>query len=168
MIRVNIPQRNTAPILGILLIGLTLAVASAEDGVGDPARGRALFQSDRLNCVRCHATSAEARPRGGPNLAGLLKRQTPAQVAGSIREPGRVILKGFETERVRIRDGLEVTGVVVSEANAKVTVLLTDGVQKAFHRGEVLDRAPRPGSIMPAKALSPDELKDLLSYLGTL
>ncbi len=175
---VNIPAR--LGILAALWIPLNSSAATADDplaGVGwdaearkgDATRGRELFRSDRLDCVRCHETAAAGRSRGGPNLAAILRRQTPTQVVESIRFPDRTIAQGFESERVRIRDGLEVVGLVVSEANAKVTVLLGDGVRKAFHRGEVLDRAPRPGSIMPpGKSLTLEELRDLLAYLGTL
>jgi L-cysteine S-thiosulfotransferase len=78
--------------LGTLAVGGT-GLAPLTDAPGDPERGRALVvDSEKGNCVICHAIPIEELPEGvagdlGPPLDGVGARYGPAELRQRVADP---------------------------------------------------------------------------------
>ncbi|MFO1011263.1 MAG: family 16 glycoside hydrolase [Planctomycetota bacterium] len=141
---------------------------------GSARRGRALFE--RATCAHCHAftlTGGDALPPVagagfGPDLTGVTKRFSSAQLLESILEPSRRIADEYRSTRCVLRDESVVEGRVVRE-DARVLVLLgTDGRETTLEKSELEERAPSRTSAMPeglAAAFGLEDYKDLFAFL---
>ena len=89
-----------APLLGA---GLWLAAAGAgveiaAEGLGDPARGSAVFEEKR--CARCHLPRARGQGMGPP-LEAIRQPQGVLQLAGRLWNHAPVMFAAFEKEGLR-------------------------------------------------------------------
>ena len=143
---------------------------------GDAARGRALWESAALSCRGCHAPAEAAggkpsRAPVGPDLAGLGKRATPAEILESVVHPSRKIDPKHAAWHVETVDGLVVTGLLMERDERRIVVRDERGQDHSFDRAAVEALSPQPRSLMPdhlLRGLSPDEAADLLAFLRTL
>jgi putative heme-binding domain-containing protein len=141
----------------------TLAVNNA-----DPARGAELFRQQ--SCINCHTFANGQQPRG-PHLVDIGKRYKPAELVESIVQPGRRIAQGFDTWAMAMQDGKIHTGFVVLESAETVTLRDATGLAKDLIREQIEDRVKQEISMMPQGIvgnLTPEQLADLLAWLGTL
>lgn len=143
---------------------------------GDAGRGRALWESAALSCRGCHAPpntaeGAAARAPVGPDLAGIGKRATAAEILESVVHPSRKIDPRHAAWHVETVDGLVVTGLLVERDESRIVLRDERGVDHAFDRTAVEALSPQPRSLMPEhllRGLSPGEAADLLAFLRTL
>ena len=137
---------------------------------GDVLKGKAIFR-DRAEvaCMRCHASEGEGGVVG-PVLDRVSERLTPHQILQSILYPNESITPGYASERFLLKDGEEVAGIVLKDANQTVRLRQADGKEISVTKNEVERRMPSL-SPMPegvAAALKPYELRDLMAYLLSL
>ncbi len=158
-------QREAARALGEAL------PVSATPGpiVPDAAAGRRLFfHPGGPLCSTCHQIEGRGRAIG-PDLTGAW-RMKPAQLLEAIREPSREIAPAFVQWHVQMKDGREVLGIdQFVDSKADFTLLDATGTFTKYRFADVLLREPLPVSLMPpglADRLTPQELADLLAYLG--
>jgi putative heme-binding domain-containing protein len=131
---------------------------------GDAARGRALFGS--LGCVKCHALVADQAGGGAPSLAEARKRFTVPYLVESILLPSKQIAEPFRATSLVLRGGRQLSGLIVTETAESVELLLPDATRKTIGKKDIEERSPGKLSPMPAGLVrSPDELRDLLTYL---
>ena len=142
---------------------------------GDPVAGADIFfNRASVSCQRCHI----AEGRGGevgPSLDGIAaqKGKDRAYLLESIVVPSAKIAEGFATAVVLTEDGQVHTGVLKSETDEAITLILVDGTKTrelAIPTDTILDRADGP-SAMPADIpdhLSKRDMRDLVAYLTTL
>ena len=142
---------------------------------GDPVAGADIFfNRASVSCQRCHI----AEGRGGevgPSLDGIAaqKGKDRAYLLESIVVPSTKIAEGFATAVVLTEDGQVRTGVLKSETDEAITLILVDGTKTrelAIPTDTILDRADGP-SAMPADIpdhLSKRDMRDLVAYLATL
>ena len=141
---------------------------------GDVARGRELWESAALSCRGCHAPpqgEEGARAPVGPDLAGLGKRASPAEILESVVHPSRKIDPKHAAWHVETVDGLVVTGLLVERGESRIVVRDERGRDHAFDRAAVEALSPQPRSLMPdhlLRGLAPAEAADLLAFLRTL
>jgi putative heme-binding domain-containing protein len=161
----------------------SLARISDVASVGDPQKGRALYE--KLGCANCHVVNGQGGTLG-PVLSeiGLVRGATHLRQA--LVEPGAALpirplpqsniplLKGF-TEylpvRVVTRDGSEVRGVRVNEDAVTIQVRDTANRFYSFRKDDVKSIERETGkSLMPSYQgrLTPAELDDLVAYLSSL
>ncbi len=137
---------------------------------GDPDRGAQLFfGKTELSCVRCHKVD-RAGGEVGPNLTVIGKERDARYLLEAICLPDAKIAKGFETAVIIDLDGRVHSGIVKSETDDVVELILADGSQQRILQDDIEIRR-KGNSSMPAdlvKQMTPRELRDLVAYLGSL
>lgn len=132
---------------------------------GDAARGQALVG----RCIMCHRVGG-AGVDYGPDLAGWVSNQGVEAFLKAVVNPSESIALGFEGERVPLKDGREVHGILLT-ASDPLTVQSTGGVVQMIPRGMLNKRTqPLRRSLMLSAAelgLSDQDLADLAAYLKT-
>jgi complex iron-sulfur molybdoenzyme family reductase subunit gamma len=120
--------------------------------LGDPGRGRALFES---GCAICHATAVhhDAAPGLAPDLSSIGLIATPGYLRDSIRAPSAVIVPNPNPRQHQDRAGRDPR--------------LPWPVDEGF---VWFQREPdgRKTSTMPVSGSPPQEVADLVAYLMTL
>jgi putative heme-binding domain-containing protein len=130
---------------------------------GDPAAGRALFDS---GCATCHKLG----DRGvdvGPNLA-TVRQWSPEQLLTNILDPNREVAPAFEQYVVQLADGETLAGVVAEETGNSLTLKLTGGAQRVVPRQSVKRIAASKVSLMPEgleEGITPQQMADLIALL---
>ncbi|MCE9534321.1 MAG: hypothetical protein K8T89_24845 [Planctomycetes bacterium] len=127
------------------------------------ALGRMAFE--RNSCVKCHNLNADEKI--GPTLGGVGRHELN-HVIESILEPSKVILTGYEVERIETKAGVVINGVVRERGN-ELTILTADKILK-LAKDQVAERTLLKTSIMPdgiIKLASREEFADILTFLMT-
>ena len=130
---------------------------------GDLARGKTLS----ARCIMCHRVG-EAGVDYGPDLAGWVSNQGVEAFLKAVINPSESIALGFEGERVPLKDGREVHGILLS-ASDPLTVQSTGGIVQMIPR-EQLDKRTQPlrRSLMLSAAelsLTDQDLADIAAYM---
>ena len=143
------------------------------DALGAPLAGRDFVRGQQVylisQCVACHRFQG-AGGVAGPDLTGVSKRYSRADLWRSIVDPNAVISEQYQSTTFTLKDGREITGRVLEDSAQQVVVLvdpLTDR-KVTVRPGEVRGRAASKVSPMPEgllSAFSRDDLLDLLAYL---
>jgi putative heme-binding domain-containing protein len=144
----------------------SIGVAPQLVSSGDPARGRALFVAE---CLQCHRVGAEGGALG-PDLTRIGLVRSREALVTSLREPSASVPAGFHTVELVSR-GERIEGVMKAEDAFSIQVLTTDGRLLGLSKASLTKLMPRAESLMPvySPAKLPDAaLEDLLAYLGTL
>ena len=111
--------------------------------------------------------SATRAARSGPDLTSIGQIRSERDLLEAIVFPNASFARGFESVVVTTTTGEAVTGVLKSEGDAIVLVLV-DGQERRIPRADVADMQPGAISLMPAgfaEQLSRQELADLLAFL---
>ncbi|WP_372899556.1 c-type cytochrome, partial [Stieleria sp.] len=127
------------------------------------------FGKTELSCVRCHKVD-RAGGEVGPNLTVIGKERDARYLLESICLPDAKIAKGFETAVIVDIDGRVHSGIVKSETDEVVELILADGSQQRILQDDIEVRR-KGNSSMPAdltKHMTPRELRDLVAYLASL
>ncbi len=133
---------------------------------GDHVRGQMLFNNPKAACNACHAIGYKGG-RIGPDLTSIGQIRSERDLLEAIVFPNASFARGFESVVVTTTAGEAVTGVLKSEGDALVLVLV-DGQERSIPRADVADMQPGMISLMPAgfaEQLSRQELADLLAFL---
>jgi putative membrane-bound dehydrogenase-like protein len=132
-------------------------------GAGNPLAGRELF---RKHCAACHALYGEGGSVG-PDLTHA-NRKDRDYLLVSIVDPSAMVRKEYLAYNVRSTDGRSLTGLLVEQTPAAVTLLDGQGQRTRVVREKVESIEESPVSLMPEnllKELGPRDLRDLFSYL---
>lgn len=139
---------------------------------GDPRRGAMAFYNPTMNCARCHETEASGR-RLGPDLSE--KREVEfAHLAESVLKPSAKIKEGFETVKILLDDGRQISGILVKESDS---LLVVDQIQQPekpleIEKDRIDDWSRTKSSTMPdglANQLADrQQFLDLVSYLEAI
>jgi putative membrane-bound dehydrogenase-like protein len=129
----------------------------------DPSNGRGVF---RRECASCHRLDREGSAVG-PDLFGI-RNQPKEAILLHVLVPDQEITQGFTAYTVSTKDGRVLTGLIVSESPAGVTLRLPQGKEEVLARAAVDEVQASPQSLMPQgleKTISRQEFADLLAYL---
>ncbi|MCI0398755.1 MAG: c-type cytochrome [Chloroflexi bacterium] len=140
--------------------------------VGDPAAGRELFfdEAEAAACVKCHTVAGEGE-EVGPELTDVAGTQTAAYIFESIMNPSAEIAAGdYEPIQVRLNDGTVLSGIIVAEDEASLTIKDKEGEETVVNRADVDREARYPDvpSIMPSnfgELLTVQQVADLIAFL---
>ncbi len=131
---------------------------------GDPVEGRRLFGT--LGCVKCHAIAPDQKSAGAPNLSEAKRRFTIPYLVESVLLPSRQVANVFRAQAFVTGDGRTITGLVTSETDDVVELLLPDATRQAIAKTSIEERTSTALSPMPQGLVkSPAELRHLMSYL---
>ena len=130
---------------------------------GDAAAGKPLFAK---HCGVCHTLFGEGN-KVGPDLTGA-ERKNRDFLLTSIVDPSAVVRKEFFNYVVETKDGRVLTGLIVEDTPATMTLLDAKNQRTQLSRDDV-DRVERAQqSLMPEKILDEldaDQVRDLMRYL---
>jgi putative heme-binding domain-containing protein len=135
----------------------------------DLERGKAMFHA--AQCSRCHRVGKEGHPFG-PDLTHVSGRFGRRELLEAIVEPSKVVDEKYRIWQVQTHDGQALTGQLVGGDKATL-FLARDPLRTAefvkLDRDNIAARKPDPTSPMPTAlldTLTPEEVQDLLAYLG--
>jgi putative membrane-bound dehydrogenase-like protein len=134
---------------------------------GDAATGRSAYARA---CAMCHVAQGTGIDFGPP-LSEIGDKLPKAGLYSKILEPNSGIAFNYEGSVVRMRDGRELTGIVVSQTASELALKVIGGVVTRHDMADVSLVIPMDGSLMPERletALTEQELVDLVEYLSTL
>ncbi len=137
--------------------------ASLPQADGDSAAGRQVF---RQHCVSCHRVEGVGHELG-PSLAAMQARGPDAMLLG-ILDPNREVLPAFAGRTVVTADGRVLTGILVAEGDASVTLRAQEGAVHVLAREDIDDLIDTGRSLMPEgfeRSIEPQAMADLLAYL---
>jgi putative heme-binding domain-containing protein len=141
---------------------------TASINVGDPARGRALFEG-KGGCTACHRVNGQG-PLTGPDLSGIGLARTLSALQRSLLDPSAAMLPINRPVRAVTRSGETVRGRRLNEDTYTVQILDSQGRLRSFEKRDLRTLDVETTSPMPSYAsrLSAEETADLLGYLVTL
>ena len=126
--------------------------------VGDPARGKAVFE--KAGCATCH-------PGAGPDLRGVRNKPISSLLI-DILDPNRVVEARYAATTVRTKSGATYHGVIYAESANALELGLPGNHRQSIPRGEIVAFDSKGLSLMPEgleAALAPADMADLLAYL---
>ncbi len=137
---------------------------------GDAPRGRRIYaERGDLSCVRCHKVQ-DSGGIVGPDLSKIGAEKPPEYLLESIVVPSKSIAKGFDSVLLTTDEGRTISGVVRSEDDKQITLVLADGktqvVPKHTIEERVVTKSPMPEDLI--KKLNKSDLRDLIAYLSSL
>ncbi|MEY2878801.1 MAG: hypothetical protein RLZZ15_1181 [Verrucomicrobiota bacterium] len=130
---------------------------------GDAARGREVFLRA---CSACH-THRGAGGKVGPDLTGL-RNQPATAILLHILVPNYEVAPAYQAMTATARDGRAVTGWLVAETDAGVTLRTAAGVEETLLRRDLATLVASGVSLMPdglEQAVPKPAMADLLAYL---
>jgi putative heme-binding domain-containing protein len=145
-------------------------VAELLQMTGDPQKGLAIFRRPEVACSTCHQVNGEGVDFG-PKLSEIGSKLGKDALIASILEPSAGISFGFEAWRVELKNGDEVFGLIVSDAEDEVEVKQQGGQSQRVKKADIATREKQTLSIMPAglhQSLTAQEFVDLIAYLSSL
>ncbi len=138
-------------------------------------RGKDLFT--RLACASCHKLGPEGASFG-PDLTTVFAQHQndPREVLRQILEPSLVISNQYRAFQFELRDGDEISGLIVKDDGDNLTVQsgASASLIQTFKKADVKSQQPQRSSLMPTallNQLSAEEILDLLAFVkagGTL
>jgi putative heme-binding domain-containing protein len=103
----------------------------------------------------------------GPDLLGVGKRLTKAQILDSILDPSKLIDPKFAGVLIQTTDGDVLSGVLVERSEERLVLCDAEG-QRELKASRVARLVPQSKSMMPdglLQDLSAQEAADLVEYL---
>ncbi|WP_193213765.1 DUF7133 domain-containing protein [Luteolibacter marinus] len=134
---------------------------------GDRGNGRALFHG-KATCFTCHTMNGEGHAVG-PDLSNTVHRDY-ASVLRDIEDPSATINPDAIAYQVSLVDGRSIVGVRVGETPDELRFAAPGGAVTTVKKSDLSSSTALPVSLMPPGllgTLSPQEVKDLMSYLLT-
>jgi putative heme-binding domain-containing protein len=135
-----------------------------QQGSGDPARGRAVFDRDCASCHRIHGRGG----RLGPDLSNLAATRSQEAVVRAIRAPNEAVATNFRTVTLTTSAGERIRGIKKGEDAFSIRILDSNerlqGLRKADLRTVEHEQASLMQAFGPVE-LSEAALDDLLEYL---
>ena len=137
---------------------------------GDAAKGRAIYERVESSCVTCHRVDDKGADFG-PALSEIGTKLPKEALFDSIINPNAGLSMGFETTQLELKGGGIGMGIVRSETNDELVLVLPGGVAQKFAKNTIAKRDKLATSMMPSglnQALTQEDLVNLVEYLSTL
>jgi putative heme-binding domain-containing protein len=134
---------------------------------GNPGRGRNVFFGNKANCYACHRVGNDGGTVG-PDLTTIGAVRSRRDLVEAVVYPSASFAQGFEPVKVATSDGRVLGGVIARQDGGSVVLRTADRAEVRLRPEEVEEIRRSDTSIMPQgldAILSPEELRDLLSYL---
>ena len=131
---------------------------------GAADRGQAVFKQ---HCAACHKLAGEGH-EVGPDLLAVVPGKSGEDLLMALLDPNREVDPRYLNYLANTLDGRSLTGVVVAETSAAITLRRSDGAEDTVRRAD-LDSLRSSGlSLMPEgleKNVTKQDVADLLAYL---
>jgi putative membrane-bound dehydrogenase-like protein len=137
-------------------------LAAIDWTTGDAARGRKVF--DARSCNRCHG----ANSRLGPDLTGVTRRFSRADLLTSIIDPNKDVSPLYQTTQLTTKTGQTHVGILIYESPESSLLQTGPDTTIRITDEEVSKRRPSRQSLMPTGLLNgatDQEIVDLFEYM---
>lgn len=138
---------------------------------GDPQRGRELFlTSAGLQCRNCHRVAGQGRSVG-PDLDGIGRKYSSAELLTSVLAPSQKIEPKYRTWLAETASGRVYSGLLVDESAEEVTLREATGKDVRLRRAELELFVAQPRSLMPELQLrdaTAQDAADLIAFMKSL
>jgi putative membrane-bound dehydrogenase-like protein len=131
---------------------------------GDPGRGRFVF---RQHCATCHKLGGDGH-EVGPDLLAVVPGKSGEDLLVALLDPNREVDPRYLNYQADTLDGLTLTGVIVAETSAAITLRRGDGIEDTIRRADIEGLRSTGLSLMPEgleQNVGKQEVADLLAYL---
>jgi putative heme-binding domain-containing protein len=134
---------------------------------GDPARGKALFESS--GCFDCHRVN-DRGSHLGPDLSEIGCLRTPARLQQALVAPDDEVLAENRFVRFITKDGATVTGRLLNQDAVSVQLINSRDELKSYLRASLRNYTILDKGLMPSTQgkLSDQQVSDIVSYLSSL
>jgi putative heme-binding domain-containing protein len=132
--------------------------------MGNVVKGRETYQKQ---CAACHRLFDEGNALG-PDLTGS-QRTNVTYLLENILDPSAGVPRDYQVNTIRTMGGRVVSGFVISEDAASLTVALLNE-RVTIPTSEIQDRQQSSQSMMPEgllQGMKAAEVRDLIAYLGS-
>lgn len=136
---------------------------------GDVAAGASVFGQPGT-CGQCHKIHAEGK-EVGPDLSEIGSKLSREAMLVAILDPSAAISHNFETYVLLTDDGTAITGLLISQTDAEITLRTNEGIDRTVDRDEVELFEKKSKSMMPQdlqRLMTAGQLVDLVEYLMSL
>jgi putative membrane-bound dehydrogenase-like protein len=134
-------------------------------GVGNVAGGQKVF---KMYCTACHQVKGEG-VNFGPALTEIGSKLSKTALYSAIINPSQGISFGYEGYKLKLKDGTEVEGMILSKTENDINVKQIGSTNPtAFKRADIVSMEENEESLMPKFPLKKQEIVDLVEYLRTL
>jgi putative heme-binding domain-containing protein len=136
---------------------------------GNLQAGYFIFNRNQtVQCVRCHNVGGEGGIVG-PSLKGIGSRLTREQILQALIEPSARIAPGYGTVTLRLQDGQEVSGTLISENEHEIQLKTNDAEPLKVAISRIKSRENAPSGMPPMGSLmSKREIRDVVEFLSSL
>jgi putative membrane-bound dehydrogenase-like protein len=136
---------------------------------GNWAEGRNIFNNNNTaQCTRCHAVRGVGGT-AGPSLSEIASTLSREQLLQALIEPSARISPGFGTVTLKLKDGQEVFGTLLSETESALSLQTSNAEPLVIPLARIASRDNTPSSMPPVgEVLSKREIRDLVEYLASL
>jgi len=133
----------------------------------DVAAGQKTFEA---NCASCHKFGSVGTDHGvsALNLSASPLRSSKAALLEAVFFPNRKVAPEHETTLIETSDGKKISGLVLNETGATVSVLTTEGTATELQKAQIKSRTKAKTSIMPdalADTIDRVSMRNLAAYL---
>ena len=133
---------------------------------GDRAAGKRYFFG-RGKCASCHMVDGEGSPVG-PDLSNVATELTTEKIRRALLQPDAHLTEGYEAVTVRLRDGQALHGFARSQSDFETVLQDTKGQLHFLRQSDIASIRQDEQSPMPPVDATPEELQNLMAYLGGL
>lgn len=144
-------------------------VAELAQRTGDLAAGASVFRQQGT-CIQCHPIHGEGKVVG-PDLSEIGSKLSREAMFVAILDPSAAISHNFETYVLLTDDGTAITGLLISQTDAEITLRTNEGIDRTVDRDEVELFEKKSKSMMPQdlqRLMTVNQLIDLVEYLMSL
>ena len=157
----------------VLAASVASAAVSGQSSIealppGNESAGSAIV-AGKGKCLTCHRVH-NAGSRYGPDLTDIGAVRTSDALKAALLDPDAEILPENRTYRVVTRDGVTTVGRLLNHDTFQVLMRDMKDQLRSFQTSDLREHGFVEGSSMPSfrMTLSPQELADVIAYLGTL
>lgn len=138
---------------------------------GDVAKGRELFfKAGGLQCASCHKIQGKGSTLG-PELSGIGKKYSRAQILESILQPSKTIEPKYATYLVETHDGKVVSGLLGSRTEKEVVLRTPQDKEIRLDPKQIVSMDVQKTSQMPEmllRDLTTEQAISLIDFLASL
>ena len=131
---------------------------------GDTEQGRLVFQAQCASCHKLQGTGQDV----GANLLATLPGKSPEDILVAILDPNREVDTRYLNYQAVLSDGRTLTGVVIAETAAGITLRRADGVEDRIRRDDLESLRSTGQSLMPEGLelqINEQQMANLIAFL---
>jgi len=156
--------RNKAPTIGE--ISIENVMLALDDMKGDPARGKAVIQTQA--CIACHSI-ADGDPKRGPDLNKVGSHLDREAIAEAILKPDASISEMWVD--LITNDGAVLQGTLIEKSDSQVVLRDIAGISTTHKPSDIKEIKTSASTVMGPHlldALTMEQFADVISYLHSL